>query len=50
EGMKRDTSMRINGIKKDRSLTPQEKQKKIQEEVDRYKKEMEDVLKEFKLD
>ena len=50
EGMKRDTTMRINRIKKDRSLTPQEKQKKIQEEVDRYKKEMEGILKEFKLD
>lgn len=50
EGMKRDTSTRINRIKFDRALNPQEKQKKIQEEVDRYKKEMEDVLKEFKLD
>ncbi len=49
EGSKRDISIEINRIGKDRSLTTEEKQKKIEEEVNRYKKEMTDVMEEFRL-
>jgi hypothetical protein len=49
EGTKKDISIRINKIAKDHSLTTDEKQKRIEKEVEMYKKEMNNIFSVYKL-